>query len=612
MRSAIFDKDPHLFSEPKRQSKSRNLLKNSSPSISSTNSTLIRQKSKPATPEFGEYSRSSNDNKKNTINGTNIAWNLDEMLNSYVEHRVLPPILSPTIPQGQSARGEEKSEGKEILFVNSADSLASENLPLSMLSPTLPVMFDSKEATPNSNYPKLVQPKPKQAILKSTPKLVDLTVNEPQSSRPKVRWIDKSQDIRPKFLLRINFRNQPKYKHSFNIDKLDSPKKYNGLGILSSNNEPITKEIQEHAYKEPTQEAKSKKSQEGNVYVKQNVKPFSKKQGDKQETQQFRDEQLKQLNSDILQKEQAKQTDLERLRILKSQSPLILNQLKLAFTEEEKEEYKANLILKKNYWIKIAKQTKAEADKTKDPTLSIVISIDALLLYMIAYDYDEKLKLISEVLPLERYWNSLYQDCTNLIVQLKQSIPKKISNEKSSSRIPLNEYIQSFIGILYQMKALILKQVNSVFQKVIDEYIFKKNNSNKNDLLNELNNKIIELQQSTISNYNKAIANFSKAESYFSMTTQASVNFPKTWYNKSPHINPIQTYETSFVPGGDNYFLPIGMYSELKEIGGFMFSCLREFSELFQCTTNNSEKSETAYILQSGLKGAPTDEVIMS
>lgn len=64
------------------------------------------------------------------------------------------------------------------------------------------------------------------------------------------------------------------------------------------------------------------------------------------------------------------------------------------------------------------------------------------------------------------------------------------------------------------MKAIILKQVNSVFQKVIDLYIFKKKN-HKNDPLNELNNKIIELQQSTINNYNKSIANFAKAESFF-------------------------------------------------------------------------------------------------
>lgn len=181
---------------------------------------------------------------------------------------------------------------------------------------------------------------------------------------------------------------------------------------------------------------------------------------------------MKQLNSDVLQKEQAQLTNLERLRILKSQSPLILSQLKLSFTDEEKEEFKANLILKKNYWIKIARQTKAESDKTKDPILSIVISIDALLLYMISYDYDEKLKLVAELLPLERYWNSLYQDCSNLIVQLKQQI--STTNEKSTSRTPLTEYIQLFIGILYQMKAIILKQVNSVFQKVIDLYIFKK------------------------------------------------------------------------------------------------------------------------------------------
>ena len=611
MRSAIFNKDPQVFSELKRQSKSRPLLKNSSPSISSTNSPIIRQKSTPTTPNVGEYSKSSNDSKKPIINGANIAWNLDEMVNSYHEHRILPPILSPTIPQGQSTQGEERNINKENSSSGSVNAIASENLPLSMLSPTLPVMFDSdsKEATPSSNYSKLVQPKPKHPNPKSSSKLVGLSVNQPQPSRPKVRWIDKSQDIRPKFLLRINFRNQPKYKESFNVDKADSPRKYNGLGISSSNIDPTAKETQGQIYKEPSQETTFKKPQEAKEDARQADKAPFKRQGDKLDKQQKKEEQLKQLNSDVLQKEQAQLTNLERLRILKSQSPLILNQLKLSFTDEEKEEFKANLILKKNYWIKIARQTKAESDKTKDPILSIVISIDALLLYMISYDYDEKLKLVAELLPLERYWNSLYQDCSNLIVQLKQQI--STTNEKSTSRTPLNEYIQLFIGILYQMKAIILKQVNSVFQKVIDLYIFKKKN-HKNDPLNELNNKIIELQQSTINNYNKGIANFAKAESFFFMTSQVSVNFPKTWYNKSPHMNPTQTYVTSFVPGGDNYFLPIGMYSELREISGFMFSCLREFSELFLCTKNNGDKPETIYILQSGLKGAPTDELLIS
>ena len=132
MRSAIFDKDPQLFSEPKRQSKSRPLLKNSSPSISSTNSPIIRQKSTPATPNVGENSKSSNVNKKSIINGANIAWNLDEMVNSYHEHRILPPILSPTIPQDQSTQGEEKNSNREKSSTGSLNAITSENLPLSM------------------------------------------------------------------------------------------------------------------------------------------------------------------------------------------------------------------------------------------------------------------------------------------------------------------------------------------------------------------------------------------------------------------------------------------------------------------------------------------------
>lgn len=617
MRSAIFNKEPLSFSDARRQARPRSALKNTPPNINTSNSPIVSHKLKISSPRISEVSKSSNsDSKKNLHNGTSLSWNLDDMLSSYQEYRILPPILSPTIPQDPSVGNVEREKKSNI----------NEELPLSMLSPTLPGIFTaSKESTPITTYPKLVQPKPKQAIQKSASKLVDIPSNQLQNtrvhnSRARVRWIDKSQEIRPKFLLRINFDNKLKYKGSFLDSKTVSPRKINGLGISSSHNEPVSGTTEVDEQKVDSNQRAIRKQGNGKDKNQTSSREVDEGSGlkvqedkvDKVDKQQTKTTQLRKLSDDVFRNENLHPSDSERIRVLNSESPILLKKSNSSLTEKEREDFKSNLTQKKNYWIKIARKTRAESQKTKDPILAIMISFDALLLYMISYDYDEKLKVISDILPLERYWNSLYHDCSNLIGQIKKQITVKSSTEisLSSGKASLDEYLEFFIGILYQTKAIILKRVNSVFEKVIDLYIFKKKDTNQNDIINELNNKIIELQQSTINNCKRSIIEFSKAQPFTSLLSQVPTNFPNTWHNKSPQINPIQPYETSLVPGGDNYFLPIGIYTDLREISGFMFSCVREFGEIFLSTKSSDGKINLRYNLQSGLKGAPSDEFI--
>ncbi|ODV65917.1 hypothetical protein HYPBUDRAFT_97896, partial [Hyphopichia burtonii NRRL Y-1933] len=249
-------------------------------------------------------------------------------------------------------------------------------------------------------------------------------------------------------------------------------------------------------------------------------------------------------------------------------------------------DYKDGLISKKNYWIKHARDLNNRIDGIggfkKDAHKLIVMKFDLLLLYMIAYDYDEKLKLIMNILPSERNWNSIYQDVTTLINQLENY------NKTIDASNKFKNYIMIFIGILLQLKGIIHKRVNSILQKVIELYIKKKSNQN-NEVTNELNNKIIELQQQLINNWSSIITNFAKAQNYLDSLQILIKLFPNTWQKRKSKIQPPTTkLKNSFVPNNDSYYLPINSYSDLNEISGFMYNIIKEFNETFM--TENSYK----------------------
>lgn len=115
------------------------------------------------------------------------------MLTSYQDYGLLPPILSPTLPQKEDN---------------------AEDVPLSMLSPTLPTQFTLEHPAPKRAKPPLQH-----------------EVAQPShiNQKVKVRWINKLNQQHPRFMLRMNF-DREKYQQAFKVT---------GLGI-SSGDVPVS------------------------------------------------------------------------------------------------------------------------------------------------------------------------------------------------------------------------------------------------------------------------------------------------------------------------------------------------------------------------------------
>ncbi|KAM9893320.1 hypothetical protein OXX69_011749 [Metschnikowia pulcherrima] len=126
------------------------------------------------------------------------SWNFDDMLSNYTSSGVLPPPLSPSLPPRFAPK--ESNKAQSVKNVNSDEDVDTDSLPLSLLSPTLPSMFQKigpPATTSSLAHPLPEKPSTVHSVLHDSPKPV-------RGNR--VRWVDKRDDpSKPRFLLRISF-----------------------------------------------------------------------------------------------------------------------------------------------------------------------------------------------------------------------------------------------------------------------------------------------------------------------------------------------------------------------------------------------------------------------
>jgi len=640
MKSSLFTSDPP---RPASSAKFKSSLRKSatvSPSIGST-SGPPQTKSKPKPTPLP-----SNSSKKV------LSWNLDDLINSYQESRILPPILSPTLPdsgkesvkpsvepQTKQSNGlslkspkpkyptkrkildleDDYYENDHKTKLKSRSPLREvENVNISMLSPTLPPIFDKNDI--------LDRPE-KQVTTKSS------KAGTPVSRLVTVKWIKKLHDTtKPKFLVRIAFVDTAKYKQSVKKDpakkKTGSPVKLAGLGILASDktntskeddskfflsndNNEITKRendlkhkleaqvqkenILNELQKKTSRKEKELDSREQKLQERENqLHSLEKSLQDRESKlkqapastdltheQQKKLEQIKQLNQDVLLK--------ELRRPYGEQNTVSSTPFKAKLSQQQREEIKTSLLSKKNHWVQLVKSSRLTSEKQTDEFVAIIIEVDILLMCMIAYDYDERSKVVIDVLPSERNWKLLELDIKNLL----QRISKYALTLKERNLI---EFMKILTCILFQTRALVVKRIDSILAKVINLYLKKLSESKDNDL----KTRIIELQQSCIKNHKLINDDFMSSRPEY-LNAIIPIKFPKTWFKKSTseksHLDQLDDYSSDLKPSTKTFYLPIGIYSELNEISGFLFNIIKEFIDIFN---KYNPKNKIHYVLQSG------------
>lgn len=201
MRSAIFE------TERRAPSSNRNVLKSkqasASPRIPASSrvqkrSELDKGRGRSSSPYIGSPQRLIN-------------WNLDEMLSAYQESKVLPPMLSPNLPDLSMDKSKlDDIDDTPLIHLTSPGKPRSSKVDVINITPLTAPISKPKSSTLSS----------------STVSSANNTTSIKKKSR--IRWVNKLDDPKPRFLLRFLY-NILKYK--------DRPKRsplreeFSGLGI---------------------------------------------------------------------------------------------------------------------------------------------------------------------------------------------------------------------------------------------------------------------------------------------------------------------------------------------------------------------------------------------
>lgn len=214
-------------------------------------------------------------------------------------------------------------------------------------------------------------------------------------------------------------------------------------------------------------------------------------------------------------------------------------------------------------WLRGARETEALASQNKT-LASACMYLDLVLQYAVACDKEE-----SGRTSTERSWTQLGQALQTAANHLEQ-MALKYEDHK------LKTYLLFFVGLLIQLRGIVLKRVNSIFAKVVDGYKPKSDTDT-------VHSQAYEYQRKIIDNYNAMLDHFSRARTYFNCPG-ILVMFPKAWHIRSKRP-PKQQGAINLVQ--DKFCLPLGIYSGLNEYAAFMYHSATEFLDLYPEAAHN-------------------------
>ncbi|CAN3374664.1 hypothetical protein DIURU_000060 [Diutina rugosa] len=229
-------------------------------------------------------------------------------------------------------------------------------------------------------------------------------------------------------------------------------------------------------------------------------------------------------------------------------------------------------IANKNHWLGLARTAKTQClEKESDDVRALVAGLDAVLMYIISHDIDERIRVATNGLPSERHWRALDADIKAVIQRLAKANPPHSS---------LAEFFNLFTKLLHTCRAVIQLRIHSVLRKVAASYNAKGTEQ-----------KVISVQSEAL----KAYDNFSdclvaaKPASIYSLVPS---RLPQTFRRKQTSLEkpPSESRvdpKDRIRPSKASFYLPIGPYSTLSEMAGLLYSATNEFIEIFN---NNSGK----------------------
>lgn len=423
-------------------------------------------------------------------------------------------MLSPTLPSWCD-------EGNER-------GVRPRSIPERMLSPTLPPMFAQDHKSPIS-------------------KLKDGR-NSRQGSNQNSRQ-NSPAIVSEELSVR---KREPVSIPTIKIDERKKPAKVNRKENYELSPESTKKRSASSAFNEPIKKARVRSyssSEEADVHVKKQAKskPVRPKQGAAAPINQATVAPVAPLPEDHTRK------DSNSTRIVAS-APTPVSSSKPKLTVEQREKHNKLLMLKMSKWVHLAHKQKHESDKyskTK-PLAAGVIAMDALLVYIVAFDYEDRAELVMRRPKHTRSWSTLVPYIGWLINLLEEGDCRQL------------------IGMCYQIRALIYLRMGVSYNEQICK-IVEEGESRKFDELAKLTIKLMKSQESSVMDFKRGLRDLGMDE--------IETMFPNSWKRRDLSVQPTSRHEGGYRPLEDPYYLPLHSFSSLQEAAALGYGITKEWAD---------------------------------
>lgn len=239
----------------------------------------------------------------------------------------------------------------------------------------------------------------------------------------------------------------------------------------------------------------------------------------------------------------------------------------------------------RNAWASTIKDLQSHCEKVSksDFFFSVVLQFDSIICSIIACEPEERPKVTNKTGTAERNWAYMHSHIPLFVSRIEKHLKSNVVSDKMKSMLSF------LVAILAIVRALLLKRINVHTELQVEYYSSKEQDF---DSLSKIN----ELRKLVMDSYHKIEDNFAQSQSFFKLSPPPLTVYPHSWHNRAFSIpRPSSQFLN---PASDKYFLPLGPYSDLREAVAYLFSCVKEFSEIF----GNELNGGVRYTFQSGQK----------
>lgn len=235
---------------------------------------------------------------------------------------------------------------------------------------------------------------------------------------------------------------------------------------------------------------------------------------------------------------------------------------------DQRESHNQLLMNKYGRWSHLARKQKHEFDnfmKQKRPLVAYVTAIDALLAYIVAFDYEDRAEVVMQRVKSARSWSTLVPYIQWLI---------KILEGKGYPEL---------IGLCYLIRALVHLRILSSYE----DQIIKLDADSSPDAFREVAIKQIKTRDASNQDFKRGMRDLG--------LDVIERKFPKTWRGRTTTLQPVSKHEGGYRPLEDPYYLPLLSFSSLQEGAAFAYAIIREWAD--------RQDIECNWVLIRGLKG---------